>query len=62
MRRHAPPSPLSSPRAAAGWGGEARINWALLQIHNHLLPWQRERPACIRPSCSNACGSHTNSR
>lgn len=48
--------------AAAGWGGEARINWALLQIHNHLLPWQRERPACIRPSCSNACGSHTNSR
>lgn len=22
--------------AAAGWGGEARINWALLQIHNHL--------------------------
>ncbi|WP_147310562.1 phospholipase effector Tle1 domain-containing protein, partial [Cupriavidus taiwanensis] len=22
--------------AAAGWGGEARINWALLQMHNHL--------------------------
>ncbi|CAJ0807426.1 hypothetical protein LMG19083_04561 [Ralstonia psammae] len=22
--------------AAAGWGGECRINWALLQLHNHL--------------------------
>lgn len=22
--------------AAAGWGGEARINWALLQLHNNL--------------------------
>ncbi|QUP56219.1 DUF2235 domain-containing protein (plasmid) [Ralstonia syzygii] len=22
--------------AAAGWGGEARINWGLLQLHNHL--------------------------
>lgn len=22
--------------AAAGWGGEGRINWSLLQLHNHL--------------------------
>ncbi|SPA10719.1 hypothetical protein CBM2633_A10295 [Cupriavidus taiwanensis] len=22
--------------AAAGWGGESRINWALLQMHNHV--------------------------
>lgn len=22
--------------AAAGWGGECRINWGLLQLHNHL--------------------------
>ena len=32
--------------AAAGWGGEARINWALLQVHNHLHFHYRRSGAC----------------
>ncbi len=30
--------------AAAGWGGEARINWALLQMHNHLHAHYHDQP------------------
>ncbi|SOZ51279.1 Conserved hypothethical protein [Cupriavidus taiwanensis] len=34
--------------AAAGWGGEARINWALLQMHNHLHAHYHEFPLTDR--------------
>ncbi|SOY41339.1 Conserved hypothethical protein [Cupriavidus taiwanensis] len=36
--------------AAAGWGGEARINWALLQIHNHLHAHYHGRTLTDRPT------------
>ncbi|AMR76492.1 T6SS phospholipase effector Tle1-like catalytic domain-containing protein [Cupriavidus nantongensis] len=34
--------------AAAGWGGEARINWALLQMHNHLHAHYHDVPLTDR--------------
>ncbi|MDK3021619.1 DUF2235 domain-containing protein [Cupriavidus taiwanensis] len=34
--------------AAAGWGGEARINWALLQMHNHLHFHYHDNPLTDR--------------
>ncbi|AMR80603.1 T6SS phospholipase effector Tle1-like catalytic domain-containing protein [Cupriavidus nantongensis] len=39
--------------AAAGWGGEARINWALLQIHNHLLFHYHNQPLTDRQEDRN---------
>lgn len=34
--------------SAAGWGGEARINWGLLQMHNHLHAHYHGQPLTDR--------------
>ena len=36
--------------AAAGWGGECRINWGLLQLHNHLHAHYHGQPLTDGPS------------